>query len=86
MLSYEIIIPATSWTLLISNFFYRDMLSATQLAMNAKNLVDIADHVRIKHPLINVCSSALSNSKDNSYQIRPDQPFVMTLSSTDEES
>ena len=45
MLNYEIITLATSWTLLISIFFYRDMLSATQLAMNAKNLVDVADHV-----------------------------------------
>ena len=39
---------------------------------------------RIKHTLINVCGPALS--EDNSYQIRPEQPFVMTLSSTDEES
>lgn len=38
--------------------FPRGMLSAAHiLAMNAKNLLDVIDHVRIKHPSINVLFS-----------------------------
>ena len=37
----------------------RGMLSAAHiLAMNAKNLLDVVDHVRIKHPNVNVLFSA----------------------------
>ena len=46
------------------------MLSAAHiLAMNAKNLLDVVDHVRIKHPHINVLFSGPAASEDNSYQI-----------------
>lgn len=37
------------------------MLSAAHiLAMNAKNLLDVVDHVRIKHPHVNVLFSGRS--------------------------
>lgn len=40
-------------------FIPRGMLSAAHiLAMNAKNLLDVVDHVRIKHPHVNVLFSA----------------------------
>ena len=42
------------------------MLSAAHiLAMNAKNLLDVVDHVRIKHPQVNVLFSGLSRSQDS---------------------
>lgn len=50
------------------------MLSAAHiLAMNAKNLLDVVDHVRIKHPQVNVLFSGWPQdsaaSGENSYQI-----------------
>lgn len=51
------------------------MLSAAHiLAMNAKNLLDVVDHVRIKHPQVNVLFSSpnwpqqSSVSGETSYQ------------------
>ena len=43
------------------------MLSAAHiLAMNAKNLLDVVDHVRIKHPHVNVYFSGPNRSQDSS--------------------
>ena len=66
------------------------MLSAAHiLAMNAKNLLDVVDHVRIRHPHVNVLFSGLSRSQDssagcsttdkNSYQISLNMVFQFVL-------
>lgn len=43
------------------------MLSAGHiLAMDAKNLLDVVDHVRIRHPHVNVFFSGPNRSQDSS--------------------
>ncbi|XP_046437098.1 focal adhesion kinase 1-like isoform X5 [Daphnia pulex] len=51
----------------LDNEYRKGMLSAAHiLAMNAKNLLDVVDHVRIKHPHVNVYFSSSNRSQDSS--------------------
>ncbi|XP_057377626.1 focal adhesion kinase 1-like isoform X2 [Daphnia carinata] len=51
----------------LDNEYRKGMLSAGHiLAMDAKNLLDVVDHVRIKHPHVNVFFSAPNRSQDSS--------------------